>query len=160
DEPERVAESVELMNLKHVVITAVARDDLRDAGSNVYAETVRKVRERNPYTSIEILPSDMGCDFKALEKLMASKPDILNQNIETIRRLTLRVRAIAKYELILEFLRRSKELQPDIPTKSSLMVGLGETHEEIYESMDDLRTNDVDNLTNALYLQPSSKHLK
>src|SRR5699024_12700929 len=90
DEPERVAESVELMNLKHVVITAVARDDLRDAGSNVYAETVRKVRERNPYTSREILPSDMGGDFEALETLMASKPDILKHNNETNGRLTRR----------------------------------------------------------------------
>ena len=116
NEPERVAESVELMNLKHVVITAVARDDLRDAGSNVYAETVR--------------------------------------------RLTPRVRARATYERTLEFLRRSKELQPDIPTKSSLMVGLGETIEEIYETMDDLRANDVDILTIGQYLQPSRKHLK
>ncbi|MDU3083260.1 MAG: lipoyl synthase [Staphylococcus epidermidis] len=138
NEPERVAESVELMNLKHVVITAVARDDLRDQGSNVYAETVRKVRERNPFTTIEILPSDMGGDYEALETLMASRPDILNHNIETVRRLTPRVRARATYDRTLQFLRRSKELQPDIPTKSSLMVGLGETMEEIYETMDDL----------------------
>ena len=140
NEPERVAESVELMNLKHVVITAVARDDLRDQGSNVYAETVRKVRERNPFTTIEILPSDMGGDYEALETLMASRPDILNHNIETVRRLTPRVRARA--------------------TKSSLMVGLGETMEEIYETMDDLRANDVDILTIGQYLQPSRKHLK
>ncbi len=103
NEPERVAESVELMNLKHVVITAVARDDLRDAGSNVYAETVRKVRERNPFTTIEILPSDMGGDYDALETLMASRPDILNHNIETVRRLTPRVRARATYDRTLEF---------------------------------------------------------
>ena len=90
---------------------------------------------------------------------MASKPDILNHNIETVRRLTPRVRA-ATYERTLEFLRRSKELQPDIPTKSSLMVGLGETIEEIYETMDDLRANDVDILTIGQYLQPSRKHLK
>ena len=145
NEPERVAESVELMNLKHVVITAVARDDLRDQGSNVYAETVRKVRERNPFTTIEILPSDMGGDYEA---------------IETVRRLTPRVRARATYDRTLQFLRRSKELQPDIPTKSSLMVGLGETMEEIYETMDDLRANDVDILTIGQYLQPSRKHLK
>ncbi|MBF9280413.1 lipoyl synthase, partial [Staphylococcus epidermidis] len=160
NEPERVAESVELMNLKHVVITAVARDDLRDQGSNVYAETVRKVRERNPFTTIEILPSDMGGDYEALETLMASRPDILNHNIETVRRLTSRVRARATYDRTLQFLRRSKELQPDIPTKSSLMVGLGETMEEIYETMDDLRANDVDILTIGQYLQPSRKHLK
>ena len=98
NEPERVAESVELMNLKHVVITAVARDDLRDQGSNVYAETVRKVRERNPFTTIEILPSDMGGDYEALETLMASRPDILNHNIETVRRLK-----VEKYYTPLEF---------------------------------------------------------
>ncbi len=112
NEPERVAESVELMNLKHVVITAVARDDLRDAGSNVYAETVRKVRERNPFTTIEILPSDMGGDYDALETLIASRPDILNHNIETVRRLT-PVRACDLRQNI-RVLRRSKELQPDI----------------------------------------------
>ena len=94
------------------------------------------------------------------ETLMASRPDILNHNIETVRRLTPRVRARATYDRTLEFLRRSKELQPDIPTKSSLMVGLGETMEEIYETMDDLRANDVDILTIGQYLQPSRKHLK
>ncbi|MBF0748399.1 lipoyl synthase [Staphylococcus lentus] len=160
EEPQRVAESVQLMNLKHVVITAVARDDLKDAGSNVYAETVRKVRELNPYTTIEILPSDMGGSYEALETLMAAQPDILNHNIETVRRLTPRVRARAKYDRTLEFLRRSKEMYPDIPTKSSLMVGLGETVEEIYETMDDLRANDVDIMTIGQYLQPSRKHLK
>lgn len=160
EEPQRVAESVQLMNLKHVVITAVARDDLKDAGSNVYAETVRKVRELNPYTTIEILPSDMGGSYEALETLMAAQPDILNHNIETVRRLTPSVRARAKYDRTLEFLRRSKEMYPDIPTKSSLMVGLGETVEEIYETMDDLRANDVDIMTIGQYLQPSRKHLK
>ena len=160
EEPQRVAESVQLMNLMHVVITAVARDDLKDAGSNVYAETVRKVRELNPYTTIEILPSDMGGSYEALETLMAAQPDILNHNIETVRRLTPRVRARAKYDRTLEFLRRSKEMYPDIPTKSSLMVGLGETVEEIYETMDDLRANDVDIMTIGQYLQPSRKHLK
>lgn len=160
EEPQRVAESVQLMNLKHVVITAVARDDLKDAGSNVYAETVRKVRELNPYTTIEILPSDMGGSYEALETLMAAQPDILNHNIETVRRLTPRVRARAKYDRTLEFLRRSKEMYPDIPTKSSLMVGLGETVEEIYDTMDDLRANDVDIMTIGQYLQPSRKHLK
>ncbi|TDM48195.1 lipoyl synthase [Macrococcoides goetzii] len=160
NEPERVAESVRLMNLKHVVITAVARDDLKDGGSEVYAETIRKVREVNPYTTIEILPSDMGGSFDNWERLMNARPDILNHNIETVRRLTPRVRARAKYDRSLEVLRRSKELQPDIPTKSSLMVGLGETWEEILEVMDDLRANDVDIMTIGQYLQPSRKHLK
>lgn len=160
NEPERVAESVRLMNLKHVVITAVARDDLKDGGSEVYAETIRKVREVNPYTTIEVLPSDMGGSFDNWERLMNARPDILNHNIETVRRLTPRVRARAKYDRSLEVLRRSKELQPDIPTKSSLMVGLGETWEEILEVMDDLRANDVDIMTIGQYLQPSRKHLK
>lgn len=160
NEPERVAESVELMNLKHVVITAVARDDLKDGGSEVYAETIRRVRERNPYTTIEVLPSDMGGSFENWERLMNARPDILNHNIETVRRLTPRVRARATYDRSLEVLRRSKELQPDIPTKSSLMLGLGETWEEILEVMDDLRANDVDIMTIGQYLQPSRKHLK
>ncbi|RXK18090.1 lipoyl synthase [Macrococcus sp. DPC7161] len=159
-EPEKVAESVELMNLKHVVITAVARDDLKDGGANIYAETIRKVRERNPYTSIEVLPSDMGGSFENWETLLAAKPDILNHNIETVRRLTPRVRARATYDRSLEVLRRSKELHPEIPTKSSLMVGLGETWEEILEVMDDLRANDVDIMTIGQYLQPTRKHLK
>jgi lipoic acid synthetase len=159
-EPERVADSVQLMNLKHAVITAVARDDLKDGGAEVFAETVRAVRRKNPFTSIEVLPSDMGGVEENLKTLMDARPDILNHNIETVRRLTPRVRARAKYDRSLEFLRRAKEMQPDIPTKSSLMVGLGETKEEILETMDDLRTNNVDIMTIGQYLQPTKKHLK
>ncbi len=159
-EPERVADSVVLMNLKHVVVTAVARDDLKDGGSAVFAETVLAIRRKNPFTSIEVLPSDMGGVYENLETLMNAKPDILNHNIETVRRLSDRVRARAKYERSLEFLRRAKEMQPQIPTKSSLMIGLGETREEIIETMDDLRANNVDIMTIGQYLQPSKKHLK
>jgi lipoyl synthase len=159
-EPERVADSVQLMNLKHAVITAVARDDLKDGGAMVFAETVRAIRRKNPFTSIEVLPSDMGGKEENLQMLMDAKPDILNHNIETVKRLTPRVRARAKYERSLEFLRRAKEMQPAIPTKSSLMVGLGETKEEIIEVMDDLRANDVDIMTIGQYLQPSKHHLK
>ncbi|WP_374719939.1 lipoyl synthase [Parageobacillus toebii] len=159
-EPERVAESVRLMNLKHVVVTAVARDDLKDGGAAVFAETVRAIRRKNPFTTIEVLPSDMGGVYENLKTLMDARPDILNHNIETVRRLTPRVRARATYERSLEFLRRAKELQPDIPTKSSIMVGLGETKEEIIEAMDDLRANHVDILTIGQYLQPTKKHLK
>ncbi|WP_394234522.1 lipoyl synthase [Niallia oryzisoli] len=158
-EPERVADSVQTMNLKHVVVTAVARDDLKDGGAAVFAETVRAIRRKNPFTSIEVLPSDMGGVFENLKTLMDAKPDILNHNIETVERLSPRVRARAKYERSLEFLRRAKELQPDIPTKSSLMVGLGETKEEILATMDDLRANHVDIMTIGQYLQPSTKHL-
>jgi lipoyl synthase len=159
-EPERVADSVQLMNLKHVVVTAVARDDLKDGGATVFAETVRAIRRKNPFTSIEVLPSDMGGKEENLALLMDAKPDILNHNIETVRRLTPRVRARAKYDRSLEFLRRAKEMQPTIPTKSSLMVGLGETKEEIIEVMDDLRANNVDIMTIGQYLQPSKSHLK
>ncbi|GMB09031.1 lipoic acid synthetase [Thermolongibacillus altinsuensis] len=159
-EPERVAESVRLMNLKHVVVTAVARDDLKDGGAAVFAETIRAIRRKNPFTTIEVLPSDMGGVYENLKILMDARPDILNHNIETVRRLTPRVRARATYERSLEFLRRAKELQPDIPTKSSIMVGLGETKEEIIEAMDDLRANHVDILTIGQYLQPTKKHLK
>ncbi len=159
-EPERVAESVRLMNLKHVVVTAVARDDLKDGGAAVFAETVRAIRRKNPLTTIEVLPSDMGGIYDNLKTLMDARPDILNHNIETVRRLTPRVRARATYERSLEFLRRAKEMQPDIPTKSSLMVGLGETKEEILEAMDDLRAVGVNILTIGQYLQPTKKHLK
>ncbi|KXG09630.1 Lipoyl synthase [Anoxybacillus sp. P3H1B] len=159
-EPERVADSVRIMNLKHVVVTAVARDDLKDGGAAVFAETVRAVRRKNPFTTIEVLPSDMGGVYENLKTLMDARPDILNHNIETVRRLTPRVRARATYERSLEFLRRAKELQPDIPTKSSIMIGLGETKEEIIEAMDDLRANHVDILTIGQYLQPTKKHLK
>jgi lipoyl synthase len=159
-EPERVADSVELMNLKHAVVTAVARDDLKDGGAAVFAETVRAIRKKNPFTSIEVLPSDMGGVEENLKTLMDARPDILNHNIETVKRLTPRIRARATYERSLEFLRRAKEMQPDIPTKSSIMVGLGETKEELIEAMDDLRANNVDILTLGQYLQPSKKHLE
>lgn len=159
-EPERVADSVVLMNLKHVVITAVARDDLKDGGAEVFAETVRAIRRKNPFTSIEVLPSDMGGVYENIKTLMDAKPDILNHNIETVRSLSDRVRAQAKYDRSLELLRRAKELYPEIPTKSSLMVGLGETREEILETMDDLRVNNVDIMTIGQYLQPTKKHLK
>jgi len=158
-EPERVADSVVQMNLKHVVITAVARDDLKDGGAGVFAETVRAIRRKSPLTSIEVLPSDMGGVYENLKTLLEARPDILNHNIETVRRLSNRVRARAKYDRSLEFLRRAKEMLPDIPTKSSIMVGLGETKEEIIESMDDLRKNRVNILTIGQYLQPTKNHL-
>ncbi|MET3193615.1 lipoyl synthase [Bacillus sp. OAE603] len=158
-EPVRVAESVTQMNLKHVVITAVARDDLRDGGAAVFAETVKEVRKANPFTTIEVLPSDMGGKFENLKMLMDAKPDIMNHNIETVRELTPRVRARATYERSLEFLRRAKEINPDIPTKSSIMLGLGETNEQLYEAMDDLRAAGVNIITLGQYLQPTKNHL-
>ncbi|WP_088032686.1 lipoyl synthase [Evansella clarkii] len=159
-EPERVAESVKLMGLKHAVITAVARDDLKDGGAEIFAETVRAIRRSSPFTTVEVLPSDMGGKEENLRILMDARPNILNHNIETVRSLTPRVRARATYERSLEFLRRAKEMQPKIPTKSSLMIGLGETKEEIIQTMDDLRAADVDIMTIGQYLQPTKKHLK
>ncbi|MFB4210494.1 lipoyl synthase [Shouchella sp. JSM 1781072] len=160
EEPERVADSVETMGLKHVVITAVARDDLKDGGAFVFAETVKAVRRKSPFCTIEVLPSDMLGNEQSLQTLMDARPNIMNHNIETVRRLTPKVRARAKYDRTLEFLRRAKEMHADIPTKSSIMIGLGETKEEIVETMDDLRANDVDILTIGQYLQPTKKHLK
>ncbi|MBV7505336.1 lipoyl synthase [Bacillus sp. sid0103] len=160
DEPERVAESVEKMGLKHVVITAVARDDLKDGGARVFAETVRAVRRHSPFCSIEVLPSDMKGEYDNLKTLMDAGPDILNHNIETVKRLSPKIRARATYERSLEFLRRAKEMNATIPTKSSIMIGLGETKEEIIETMDDLRANNVDIMTIGQYLQPTKHHLK
>lgn len=159
-EPERVADSVSIMGLKHVVVTAVARDDLKDGGAAVFAETIKAIRRKNPFTNVEVLPSDMGGVFENLKTLLDARPDILNHNIETVRRLTPSVRARATYDRSLELLRRAKEINSSIPTKSSIMVGLGETKEELIEAMDDLRKNNVEILTIGQYLQPSKKHLK
>ncbi len=159
EEPVRVAQSVKEMGLQHVVVTSVARDDLQDGGAAIFAETIKEIRKINPITSVEVLPSDLGGDFESLKVLMDARPDILNHNIETVKRLSNKVRAKATYERSLEFLRRAKELQPEIPTKSSIMVGLGETKEEIMEAMDDLRANNVDILTIGQYLKPSKDYL-
>ncbi|MEK3889182.1 lipoyl synthase [Bacillus sp. FSL K6-3431] len=159
NEPMRVAESVKIMGLKHVVVTAVARDDLNDAGAGVFAETVRAIRQEVPGCTIEILPSDMKGDYENLRNLMSSGPDIFNHNIETVRSLTPRVRAKATYDRSLELLKRVKEIAPNTPTKSSIMVGLGETKEEIIQAMDDLRAHNVDIMTIGQYLQPTKKHL-
>jgi lipoic acid synthetase len=158
-EPERVADSVAVMNLKHVVVTCVARDDLKDGGAAIYAETIRAIRRKSPLTSIEVLPSDMGGIYENIKSIMDAKPDILNHNIESVERLSPKVRARATYDRSLELLRRAKEIQPTIPTKSSLMVGLGETKEEILATMDDLRANDVDIMTIGQYLQPTKRHI-
>lgn len=158
-EPKRVAESVEQMGLKHVVITAVARDDLKDGGAAIFAQTIKEIRKVMPFTTVEVLPSDMGGEHENIKIIMDATPDILNHNIETVRRLSDSVRAKAKYERSLELLQRAKSLKPAIPTKSSLMIGLGETWDEIIETMDDLRAHNVDIMTIGQYLQPTKKHL-
>lgn len=160
EEPERVARVVKKMALKHVVITAVARDDLKDGGAKIFAETVRAIRGKSPFCSVEVLPSDMMGSEENLKILMDARPNILNHNIETVKRLTPKVRARATYERSLALLKKAKEMRPNIPTKSSLMIGLGETKAEIIETMDDLRAHDVDILTIGQYLQPTRSHLK
>jgi lipoic acid synthetase len=158
-EPERVAETAEIMRLRHAVVTSVARDDLKDHGAAVFAETVRAIRRRLPLCTVEVLPSDMGGQYDALKILLDAEPDIFNHNIETVRRLTPKVRAKATYDRTLDVLRFAKEYKPHIPTKSSLMLGHGETWEEILQVMDDLRAVDVDIMTMGQYLQPTKKHL-
>ncbi len=160
EEPERVAQSVEKMGLRHCVITMVARDDLADGGAAILAETVSAIHRRVPTCTVEVLPSDMKGDYESLHMLMDSKPDIFNHNIETVERLTPRVRSKATYERSLQLLKRVKEISPDTPTKSSIMVGLGETKEELIQAMDDLRAHDVDIITIGQYLQPTKKHLQ
>lgn len=158
-EPERVAEAAEQMGLRHCVVTSVARDDLKDGGASIFAATIHAIRARMPLCSVEVLIPDFLGDEASLRIVMDAKPDILNHNIETVERLSDRVRAKAKYSRSLELLRRAKEMQPKIPTKSSIMLGVGETIEEVHQAMDDLRAVDVDILTLGQYLQPSSSHL-
>ncbi len=159
EEPERVAEAAESMNLQHCVITSVARDDLQDGGSSIFAASIHAVRRRMPLCSVEVLIPDFMGNPDALKIVMDAKPDILNHNIETVERLSDRVRAKAKYSRTLELLRNAKILQPDIPTKSSIMLGVGEEWDEILQTMDDLRSVDCNILTLGQYLQPSPKHL-
>lgn len=158
-EPERVAEAAEQMNLQHCVVTSVARDDLKDGGASIFAETIKAIRRKLPLCSVEVLIPDFLGNREALQIVMDAKPDILNHNIETVERLSDQVRAKAKYERSLELLQRSKEMNPDIPTKSSIMLGLGEEWHEILQTMDDLRAVDCDIMTIGQYLQPSDKHL-
>ncbi|QDX91295.1 lipoyl synthase [Brevibacillus laterosporus] len=158
-EPERVAEAAEQMGLKHVVVTSVARDDLADGGASIFAATIKAIRTRLPLATIEVLIPDFMGNWDALKLVMDARPDVLNHNIEAVRRLSDRVRARAKYDRTLELLRRAKEMQPTIPTKSSLMIGVGEEIEDIIETMDDLRAVDVNIMTIGQYLQPTKKHI-
>lgn len=158
-EPERVAEAAEQMNLRHCVVTSVARDDLKDGGAYIFAETVKAIRRRLPLCSVEVLIPDFMGSEESLKIVMDVKPDILNHNIETVERMSDRVRAKAKYSRSLQLLKNAKAMQPDIPTKSSIMLGVGEKWDEILQAMDDLRAVDCDIMTIGQYLQPSPKHL-
>ena len=155
-EPEQVAESVRLMKLSHAVITSVDRDDLPDLGAHHWAETIRAIRRVNPETTIEALIPDFQGRKELISLLIDTRPEILSHNIETVRRLTPEVRSVARYDTSLAVLRQIAE--SGIKTKSSIMVGLGETSEEVEETMDDLLANGCKRLTIGQYLQPSRKH--
>jgi lipoyl synthase len=157
-EPEHVALAVEKLKLAHVVVTSVDRDDLEDGGAAHFAATIRAIRERSPTTTIEILTPDFLRKKRAVERVMESPPDVFNHNLETVPRLYLAIRPGARYYISLRLLARVKEIDPSMFTKSGLMVGLGETREEIMQVMDDLRAADVDFLTIGQYLQPTRKH--
>jgi len=159
DEPQRVAEAVRRMKLKHVVVTAVARDDLRDGGAEHFARTIREIRAVDSAIVIEVLTPDFHAKDECLEAVLNAGPDIFNHNLETVERLTPMVRSRAKYRLSLKVLARVKELAPEVVTKSGMMLGLGETEVEILQAMDDLRASGVQNLTLGQYLRPSAQHL-
>lgn len=157
DEPRRVAESVEQLNLRHVVITSVNRDELKDGGASIFAETIRLIREKMEDTTIEILIPDFKGEEHAFEIIMKNPPNILNHNLETVERLYHAVRPQAKYSRSLELIQWFKE--KGLRTKSGIMVGIGETKEEVIELMNDLYDHGCDIMTIGQYLQPTKKHL-
>ncbi len=159
-EPIRVAKSVARLNLNHVVITSVDRDDLYDGGADHFVATITDIRNYSPNTSIEILTPDFLKKNGALQKVINAKPDVFNHNLETVPRLYPSVRPGARYFHSLNLLAKVKEVDPNIFTKSGIMVGLGESQNEIYQVMDDMRSADIDFLTIGQYLQPTIKHHK
>jgi lipoic acid synthetase len=163
DEPRRVAEALSGLGLEHVVVTSVARDDLPDGGAHIFAETIRQLRERVPGMGVEVLIPDFNGEEAPLRDVMAARPDILNHNLETVRRLQKPVRKRARWDRSLGVLARAKSYASEAPyavhTKSSLMVGLGETREELREAFEALRDVDCDILTIGQYLRPSLQHL-
>ncbi|HIP32775.1 MAG TPA: lipoyl synthase [Crocinitomicaceae bacterium] len=156
-EPGKIAHSVKTMGVKHAVITSVDRDDLKDGGSLIWAQTVKAVRHQSPGTTMETLIPDFAGKWENLQNIIDVAPEIVSHNLETVRRLTKEVRIQAKYDRSLEVLFRLKK--GGMKTKSGLMLGIGEKHEEIIESMEDLRSVNVDVLTLGQYLQPTTKHL-
>lgn len=158
-EPERVAEAVERMGLRYAVVTSVNRDDQPDGGSSIFARTIAEIRRRVPSCKVEVLIPDFRGDWNALETVISARPDVLNHNTETVPRLYHQVRKGAVYARSLELLRRAKSLAPAMPTKTGLMLGLGETREEILGAMQDLVAQGTDILTLGQYLQPTRDHL-
>ena len=159
-EPTKVAEAVVGLARRHAVITSDTRDDLPDGGAGAFAETIRAIHREAPGTIVEVLIPDFGGSREALAQVVEAAPEIINHNLETVPRLYATVRPQAVYERSLELLRRVKELNPAIPTKSGLMLGLGETRDEVLAVMDDLRAVDCDMLTIGQYLRPSQWHLE
>ena len=158
-EPESVADAVARMGLAHSVITSVDRDDLADGGAGHFARTIEAIRMRSPSTTIEVLTPDFLKKQGALETVVEAKPDVFNHNLETVPGLYLRIRPGARYFHSLRLLQRAKELDPSLFTKSGIMVGLGETREEVLQVMDDMRSANVDFITIGQYLQPTRKHV-
>jgi lipoic acid synthetase len=159
DEPERVATAVERMRLKHVVVTAVARDDLKDGGARHFARTIEAIRKVSPEIVIEVLVPDFHAYEECLHIVAEARPHIFNHNVETVERLTPVVRSRAKYRVSLKVLRRMSEIAQEIVTKSGIMLGLGEQEAEIFQTMDDLREAGVQVLTMGQYLRPTAQHL-
>ena len=158
DEPEKVARSIKIMGIKHAVITSVDRDDLKDMGSIIWAETVKAIRRMNPETTLETLIPDFQGNTINIDRIIAVKPEVVSHNMETVKRLTREVRIQAKYEKSLEVLKYLKD-NGIKRTKSGMMLGLGETQEEVIQTMKDLRGVNLDILTIGQYLQPSKNHL-
>ena len=160
DEPKNLARTIAALKLKYVVITSVDRDDLRDGGAGHFVECIRQIREMSPQTRIEVLVPDFrGRDDRALDILKAAPPDVMNHNLETAPRLYKQARPGSDYQFSLNLLKKFKAMHPDVPTKSGIMVGLGETDEEILQVMADMRAHDIDMITIGQYLAPSGHHL-
>jgi lipoic acid synthetase len=158
EEPERVAQAVQAMNLKHVVITSVNRDERKDGGAPIFAACINRIREVQPGCSIEVLIPDFKGSRDALKMVMDARPEILNHNVETVRRLFRAIQPQDRYEWAQATLTNAKELEPDVLTKSGIMVGLGETWDELLATMQDLQSWGVDILTIGQYLQPTKQH--
>jgi len=159
EEPLRVAEAVARMGLRYAVVTSVNRDDLADGGAHVFARTIEEIRRRVPGCKVEVLIPDFRGDWNALNVVLRTRPDVLNHNTETVPRLYRQVRKGAVYERSLELLRRAKQTHPDVPTKTGLMLGLGEERDEVLLTLEDLAAQGTDILTLGQYLQPTREHL-
>lgn len=158
EEPKKVAESIKILNVKHAVLTSVNRDDLKDMGSSIWVETINEIRVFNPYVTIETLIPDFKGEKKIIDKIINVKPEVISHNLETVPRLTKEVRVQAKYNRSIKVLQYIKDKNNNIRTKTGIMLGLGETREEVIKTMEDIKMSKVDILTIGQYLQPSLKH--